>query len=108
MERAEILAALRERGVTKIFAEYDGDGDDGMITGIQAEPTSSTPEPRLEAPLVDTVLALLYKFLGDRFAGWQDGIGSRGEFVWTMEDDKLRLRHEWRVIEYDGQKEVEL
>jgi hypothetical protein len=93
--RTELLKQLRAGGITRVWAEYDGSGDDGQID----RPTFFRDEDAILLPVVVTESArdMLYNYLEAHYPGWEINEGSSGEFTWTMEDDRMHLTHHMRI-----------
>ena len=88
--RATLCAQLRKLRVQTVFAEYDGEGDDGQV----GNPNFGSV--KVPGGLELAVQDLFYEVLEAYYAGWEINEGSFGEFVWNVQADSIQLVHNMR------------
>ena len=113
--KASLLAALRDAGITTVVVTFDGYGDSGQIENIEArngdDPAEipATPveiarldfhatEPeRLTEPLGEAIETLAYAFLEQTHGGWENNEGAFGEFVFDVAGETITLDYNERI-----------
>jgi hypothetical protein len=98
--RTELAQQLRKLGVTTVTAEYNGSGDDGQI---EAPEFGSVAVPSV---MVTDVENLFYELLEDLYAGWENNEGGFGQFIWSLQEDRINLVHNWWTESYDTEQQV--
>ena len=91
--RPELLQQLRQLGVERISAEYNGSGDDGQIN----DPEFGSVE--VSGGVEKAVLDLFYEVLEEYYGGWEINEGSYGLFTWDVGADRINLLHTMRMDE---------
>lgn len=129
--RQAIMDALKSMGVKRVVVEYSGSGDSGQLyiikfdkfdnLDIMAESRTVNVETESkrfeegrwvrskkfeEKKIEDAVREFCYDELGNHHGGWETIDGSRGEFVFDVLEDKIKLSHtdfytESRLHEHD-------
>lgn len=93
MSRAEVLEQLRELGVERVTAEYDGCGDSGQVD----DPHFGSE--KASGVLAAAVQELFYEVLEELHGGWELNEGSYGLFTWDVGTDGINLLHTMRLDE---------
>lgn len=103
---SRLQKALLALGVTKVYAEYDGQGDSGQMEDCNFDKDISHLDEH--DYFRDQVRNLLYNLLEARDVGdWVNNNGGFGKFIWEIETNKLYHEHHQRVMstedsEYEG------
>jgi hypothetical protein len=86
---ATLLPALREAGIGKVVARYDGEWGKGTIN------FSSLPDlpKNIQETLDDHIY---FDLLPD---DWREDCGSEGEVILDVVQGTLKVHHAWRVVE---------
>lgn len=97
--RVELRKQLQELAVETVTAEYNGQGDDGQIDSLGFGP--------VEVPdgVARAVEDVFYQVLEDLYSGWENNEGACGEFRWSVEEDRIRLKHSTRFDAYDTEEQ---
>lgn len=112
-----LFDALRDAGITRVTAEFDGEGDSGQIDNIIAfvgDQTTPLPEteikvhsatfgsPKVSAhrqALTCAIENVCYGYLEHEHDGWENNEGAYGEFVFEVEERKISLDFNERFID---------
>ncbi len=103
--RAELLKQLRAGGIARVTAEYDGQGDSGQVDRPAFFLAGDDPMILLPETVTEAARAMFYDYLEAEYPGWEINEGSYGEFVWTMETDKMHLIHNFRIESVETHEE---
>lgn len=87
-ERTHLLAALRELGVQRIEACYNGYAHSGNAQCITVAPEVETLDD-LDARVSDFVWGMVY----DLHLGFEIDDGREGTLIWDMVEDRLDVVH---------------
>lgn len=109
--KATLFATLSEAGISQVVVSFDGYGDEGQIENVEAKAGDDPvelPDARVcvrvaewgqtepveqDVSLADLIERLAYDYLGETHAGWQDGDGAYGEFVFDVVAGTITLDH---------------
>jgi len=86
--RADLLKALRDKGVEEIEATYDGYADSGNVQGIEVVP-AGIDLGDLETRLADFVWGIAY----DIHPGFENNDGGEGFLTWNVAEDRIDVEH---------------
>jgi len=113
--KATVLAALRDAGISKVAVSFNGYGDSGQIDDVQVKagdadaqlPDSSVEiaratlesntTERLGKPLADALETLCYAMLEEKYGGWENNEGAFGEFIFDVAADRIVLDFNYRI-----------
>jgi hypothetical protein len=109
LNKAAVFDALVAAEVTRVTAEFDGEGDSGQLNDIAAysgETRVTLPltsitlhQARLNtngltthtATLKNAVETLSYDYLEQEYAGWENNDGAYGEFIFDVAAREIHL-----------------
>ncbi len=95
-----VRAELRQLGVARVQAEYDGVGDSGQIEQVSYLDHSDPAQAvTVDEPVSERVEALLYALLNLRHGGWENNDGACGSFSWNLVDGTIEHEHHQRYTE---------
>lgn len=106
-------------GIHTVTVRFDGYGDSGQIEEIEAVDAASKPVSMLPptslpiktaladgsgfderyCTLNDAIETMVYDWLEETHAGWEDGEGAYGSFVFTVPDRCVTLEHNVRFVD---------
>ena len=117
--KAALMTALKEAGITSITVNFDGVGDSGQIEEViayQGDTPANLPNPGIEIrlafwgdpeikttvdPLPEAVEALCYGYLEQTHDGWENNDGASGEFTIDVETDAIELEFHARIVDVE-------
>jgi len=97
----QIAQALKGSRIAWVICQYDGQRnfqqvyDPAFYTGRY-----KVCRRKLSADQCQQLRAYFVALLQQRCPGWEQGEGSRGEFVWRMRTDELIHQHDVRVVNF--------
>lgn len=112
--KAALFAMLAEAGVSQVVVTFDGYGDSGQIEDVEAKagdeavdlPDATvrvrvaewgqTEPVEQDLSLADLIERLAYDYLGDTHAGWENGDGAFGTFVFEVAAGTITLDYDER------------
>jgi len=115
LNKAVVFDALVASGVTRIIAEFDGEGDSGQLNGVAAYrgetlvalPLQPISLQRSEfntqglttrsETLENAVITLCYDYLEQEYAGWENNDGAYSEFTFDVAARLIELDMNVRV-----------
>ena len=92
-ERGKLVDQLRQLGVERVTAEYDGCGDSGQVDHPHFGSEMAS------ADLAPAIQELFYEVLEEYHGGWELNEGSYGLFTWEVLTDRINLLHTMRLDE---------
>lgn len=113
--KASVMAALRDAGITSVTVTFDGYGDSGQIDGVEVKAGDEETElpvtsvelastefgseeiTRLTQPLADAVESFCYALLQEKHAGWENNGGAYGEFVFDVAAGTIVFDFNYRI-----------
>ncbi len=116
LNKARLLSALREAGISDVTVNYDGSGDEGRIESVIAE--AGADEATLPAILLDlsyphqdggrietrqlSLPDAIAEFAEDLvcrlYPWWEDGDGAYGEVIFDVAAGAITLEHNARYV----------
>ena len=99
-DRASLLKQLKNLGIEKVIAQYNGEGDSGQIDEIDFGQISVPPD------IVNAIEGLFYDYLEQLYSGWENNEGAYGQFSWELRPDKIHLEHNTRVVSEETEESV--
>ena len=115
---------LEKNNVERFSVDFDGSGDSGQIDSINLdkkilsqkvkgicfregtfwdnEKNESVKKTRDEATVEEVVEQLCYDYLEDKCGGWEINEGSYGEFIFYVDERKVVLDFNERVMEVNS------
>lgn len=112
--KAALFATLSEAGISQVIVSFDGYGDEGQIQNVEAKADDDLvdlPDARVcvrvaewgqaepveqDLSLADLIEQLAYDYLGDTYAGWENGDGAFGTFVFDVAAGTITLDYDER------------
>ncbi|WP_298938313.1 DUF6878 family protein [uncultured Ruegeria sp.] len=94
-ERTTMLGVLREAGVTRIEASYDGYGDSGNVEDVMIETQGAKLDAEQDKKLKDFLWDVPYTL----HPGFEINEGGCGEVVWDVLEDKIDVSHSDRFVD---------
>jgi hypothetical protein len=112
-----VFKALMAAKVTRVTAEFDGEGDSGQIDGIEAYagdtpvtlPRTSVTLHRVQwynkslttdtAALGEAIENFCYDYLEQKHGGWENNEGAHGTFEFDVANRTITLEFNVRFIE---------
>jgi hypothetical protein len=93
-----LVPALRFLGVTAVVVEFDGSGDQGEVQDpvFENEPAAGLPEG-----IAEFVSRACWYALP---SGWEDNLGSWGEWKLDAEDGACEYEHFWNQEEEEDEE----
>jgi hypothetical protein len=102
LNKAAVFDELARAGITRIVANFNGEGDSGQIEDVSAYvgdsaiciapveitinvvPWDATEMNPDKTTLPEAVLTLCYSYLAEEHDGWENDDGAYGEFVFDV------------------------
>ena len=125
INKATIFAALKEAGITRMTAEFDGEGDSGQLEEFvfegpnykqKALSAGTVPyqhydrykEQEVTLPLDfhESAERLCYELLSLKYGGWENNDGAFGTFTFDVTTEKVDLEFNQRFCDYSTQNTV--
>lgn len=109
--KAVLIAHLKSLGITKVTIGYDGEGDQGQITDIEAlEPTEvkiklmndGTPLGR-HRELTDALENFAWKVLDDHHAGFENNDGGFGTISIDVTGSSVSLAKNDKFVDFHSE-----
>ncbi len=109
INKTTLFDALAEAGITRVLADFDGEGDSGQIDNIAAycgDAVREIPNATLSlqqvswgsdkrdtrrATLPESVEQLCYDYLEQEHGGWENNDGAFGEFTFEVAEKRVEL-----------------
>lgn len=109
--RTALFAVLAAAGISHVVVSYDGYSDSGQIESVEARAGDTVvalpagtvvcavakwgnAEPSSHAvPITEMVERIVYDLLETTHAGWENGEGAYGEFVFDVAANSVTLDH---------------
>jgi hypothetical protein len=98
---AAYIAALEGASVSEIIFSYEGEGDEGDVYDTSIVWAGEEPSDDLPTQLEEAIKEWALEVLGETYAGWQDGDGSRGEIHVEVATQQVTVCHEYRIWDYE-------
>lgn len=113
--KATLFDALARAGITLVVVNFDGYGDSGQIEDITTNsgdkvvdlPTvglevaraecGSRDIARVTVSTKDAIEQLVYDFLAEKHAGWENNEGAYGDFVFDVAERTITLNYNERI-----------
>jgi hypothetical protein len=117
INKTVVFDALATANITRVTAEFDGEGDSGGITSIDAvNGDQNVRLPAIKVPhqaagwngetlhatehqLEEAIEHLCYQFLEQTHGGWEDNEGAYGTFVFTVAERRIELAFNGRFCD---------
>lgn len=103
MTKKELLEALKQAGVSRVKAEYDGSGDEGLIHSVNCYGPNGDGMHITDA-LRQTLEGVLSDILDAERGGWELDDGSLGEVEVDVATGAAKFSHTWRVMDYEDEE----
>ncbi len=94
-DRKAILVILRQAGIARVDARYDGYGDSGNIEDVTFEPDGV----QLAAGKLEELKDFLWAVPYDLHPGFEINEGGCGEVTWDIAGDRIDVDHPERFVE---------
>jgi hypothetical protein len=113
--KASLMAALRDAGITCVTVTFDGYGDSGQIENVEVKAGDAVAElpaidvdiarthffsekiERLTQPLADAIETMSYALLEEKHCGWENNQGAYGDIVFDVPADRIVVDFNYRV-----------
>ena len=117
--KTALFDVLASAGIEIVDVNFDGYGDSGQIERIEARgsdnvielptaqieiatPVLDSPEIRCQTMTIhDVIEHLVYEFLRETHAGWENNDGAYGDFTFDVADRTITLDYNERYTETD-------
>lgn len=76
--KEDLLAYMVENGIEKVYAAFDGYGDEGNFETVEITMRSGREEPEKAEDLITDFFC---EYLCDKHSGWEINEGSEGDFT---------------------------
>ena len=93
--RTELIAQLRDLGITEVTAEYEGYGDSGNVEDVALQPAGIELPKDISARLEDFAWSFAYH----QHPGFENNEGGYGTLTWDIALDSIILDHADRYVE---------
>ena len=108
VNKAAVFDELSKAGITRVLADFDGEGDSGQLNNIAAyrgDQYCPIPDASIElrqvsfggahtsrtVALYEAIDALCYDYLAQEHGGWENNDGAFGEFVFDVASRRIEL-----------------
>jgi hypothetical protein len=113
--QAALIATLRLLGIARVEIEYDGESDNGQITGVLAFdaegrfaplqgslllPAKADDACRKDQPLSSALEDFAWAVLQHYHSGFEDNDGGFGTLVIEPPSSRVHLEHNARVLDF--------
>ncbi len=117
LNKGALFAALSAAGITQVYVNFDGEGDQGQIEYVGAfagEKSVEFPATPVtlhrtsfrsdaitshEMSLSDAVEELCYGYLEQEYGGWENNDGAFGEFTFDVAERRIAFEFNGRFTD---------
>lgn len=93
MDKSELMASLKEKGIKQVTATYSGSGDSGCVDVIEAF-NEQKQSLKIEKTFHRQIEDYCYGILEDKHGGWELNEGSSGTITIDVNANKVTIEHE--------------